>query len=153
MDNASAFAERNAIRTDGSYTYTCAAVTCQATNHTLGIPQCGGTHSRPAEAEVDPPQAQRNAERSEMWGKHSESPTAHQDNLWGVIPWYKLSEEQLTMTLCGAFRGEARHGQVDASWDLFSSFQVFKLQDARRVWSLSLRCEFVFFLFLPCPKS
>ena len=30
---------------------------------------------------------------------------------------------------------------------IFSSFQVFKLQHARRVWKLSLRCEFIFFLF------
>ena len=59
-------------------------------------------------------------------GKHSESPTAHQDNLWGVNPWYELSEEQLTITMCGVLRGEARQGQVDASWGLFqfSSFQV-----------------------------
>ena len=51
--------------------------------------------------------------------------------------------------MCGALRGEARHGQVevDASWDLFK-FSIFKLQHARREWRLSLRCEFgVFFPF------
>ena len=69
-----------------------------------------------------PPQAERDAERSEQEDEHSESSTAHQDKVWGGIPWFEFSEENLTMARCGALRGVARLGQVGAR-RIFSSFK------------------------------
>ena len=64
-----------------------------------------------------PPQARRDAERSEQGDEHSKSSAVHQDKVWNVIPWYEFSEENLTVARCGALRGVARLGQVVANWD------------------------------------
>ena len=68
------------------------------------------TMSNAAKEIRDALKASGNGGGSEKWDQHSESSTVNQDEAWGVIPWYRLSGEQLT--------GEARHDRVDASWDL-----------------------------------
>ena len=77
---------------------------------------------------------------------------AHPELMQPMIHWYELSEEQLTMTMCGALRGEARHGQVDASWDPYKScFQVATCTQSGGYHSV---VNFdVFSFFLPCVNS
>ena len=60
-------------------------------------PRISGTLSRPAEAEVALPQAQRGAERSEEGDEHSKSCAVHQDKRGAGFPWYESSKENLTM--------------------------------------------------------